>query len=194
MTSKIRKILVHTCCASCASYVFAELQKAGFVPVAFFYNPELDSEDEYDKRLENIKNYCQENDIQLVVPEHRPGDLQDITAPYKDKNSIKYITETDRYRRRRCRFCNSLLIQQTVEQAKQMKISYFTTTLLCSPYKDHDEIVEICNERALDYNLTFYYQDFRKGYWKGRNYAKNHDLESPTFCGCKDSRVEGRLE
>jgi len=189
-----RKILVQTCCASCASFVLPELAKAGFEVSAFFYNPELEESEEYEKRLSNIKKYCEENETDLIVPKYDPEDLLEITAPYKDKDSIKFITEVDRYRRRRCRFCNSLLIQKTVEQAKQLKIKYFTTTLLCSPYKNHDEIVEISNERALDYGLTFYYQDFRKGYWKGRNFAKNHGLESPANCGCRDSKSEGRLE
>jgi predicted adenine nucleotide alpha hydrolase (AANH) superfamily ATPase len=87
-----------------------------------------------------------------------------------------------------------MLIQKTVEQAKKRKLRYFSTTLLCSPYKNHDEIIEISNERALDYDVNFYYQDFRKGYWSGRNYARNHNVYIPRFCGCVESFKERRLE
>ena len=194
MAIQSRKILVQTCCAACASHVMPELSKAGFIAVAFFYNPQVEESAEYHDRLNDLDRYCQENGIELVIPLYEPAELLDTVAPYKDKKSLKYITDIDRYRRRRCFLCNSLVIQKTIEQAKKSKLKYLTTTLLCSPYKNHDEIVEISNDKALDYGLTFYYQDFRKGYWKGRNFAKNHGMESPAYCGCQDSKAERRLE
>jgi predicted adenine nucleotide alpha hydrolase (AANH) superfamily ATPase len=87
-----------------------------------------------------------------------------------------------------------MLMQKAIEQARKNKIRYFTTTLLCSPYKNHDEIIEISNEKALDYGVNFYYQDFRKGYWMGRNYARNHNADIPAYCGCLESLKERRLE
>jgi len=87
-----------------------------------------------------------------------------------------------------------MVLQKTIEQAKKLHLKYFTTTLLCSPYKDHDQLVSIANEKSLDYNLNFYYEDFRKGYWKGRNYGRNHNVYLPTYCACLESLTEKRLE
>lgn len=189
-----RKILVHACCVACFSHVHRELSKAGFAPIAYFYNPEIDDFEEYHKRVSDLKNYCLENDLQIIVPDRAIVDFSELIEPFKDKNSLKFIGDKDRYRRRRCQICNSLRLQKTVEQARKLRLKFFTTTLLCSPYKDHDQIVDLANEKALDYNLSFYYQDFRKGYWMGRNYARNHKVHIPAFCGCTESQKERRLE
>lgn len=194
MSKSVKKILVHTCCAACASNVFSLLQKAGFLPIAFFYNPMIDDKEEHEKRLVCIRNYCQENKIKLIDFKYDSSEFEKQIEPYRDKKSLKFINDRERYKRRRCRICNSIVIQKTVEAAKAEKIKFFTTTLLSSPYKDHDEILEICNDKALDYQLNFYYQDFRKGYWMGRNYARNHDVYIPRYCGCLESTKEKRLE
>lgn len=194
MAEPKRKILVHTCCAACASHVFSLLAKAGFSVIAYYFNPEIDEPEEYRQRLSDLEKYCETSKFKLLAPDYEPEEFLSLTQPFKDKDSIKYITERDRYQRRRCNLCNSLIIQKTIEQAKKLKLKFFTTTLLCSPYKDHDEIVELSNEKALDYSMNFYYQDFRKGYWMGRNFARNHHFYLPGFCGCSESKIERRLE
>jgi len=186
--------MVHTCCAACASYVFSQLEKAGFEAIALYYNPEVDNEDEYKKRLSDLETYCKEEKIKLIVPEYRSLDYSEIIEPYKNKDSIKYINDKDRYYRRRCRLCNSLIIQKTIEQAKKAHLKYFSTTLLCSPYKDHEDLISIGNEMSLDYHVSFYYQDFRKGYWMGRNFGRNRQIHTPSYCGCQESEKERRLE
>jgi predicted adenine nucleotide alpha hydrolase (AANH) superfamily ATPase len=194
LTTLKKKILVHACCTACASHAFKELEKAGFMPVAFYYSPQVGEESEYEKRCEDLSNFCGEGGYAIVTPEQNLNEFDSLVDPYKDHVSIKYISDKDRYRRRRCNICYTLTIQKTIEQAKKLRIKFFTTSLLCSPYKDHDEIVEIANEKALDYNMNFYYQDFRKGYWMGRNYARNHNVHIPTYCGCLESLKERRLE
>lgn len=189
-----KKIFVHSCCTACASHVFSELEKAGFRVVAFFSNPEVEDTLEYNQRRDGLIEYCQKNKIEFVEESHSPDEFPSLTSPFKDSTSIKYISDKERYRRKRCTLCNSMVVQKTIEQAKKRRIKYFTTTLLCSPYKNHDEIVEISNEKALDYGMNFYYQDFRKGYWKGRNYARNNSVHLPSYCGCLESQKERRLE
>ena len=186
--------MVHTCCTACASFVFPQLIKSGFETIAFFYNPFVDNEDEYKKRLADIEKYCEDEKIKLVAPAYQSSDYTEMIEPYKRKDSMKYINDKDRYCRRRCLLCNSLIIQKTIEQAKKLHLKYFSTTLLCSPYKDHDDIIMIGNESSLDYHVSFYYQDFRKGYWMGRNFGRNHQIHVPSYCGCKESEKERRLE
>ncbi|MFA7253222.1 MAG: epoxyqueuosine reductase QueH [Patescibacteria group bacterium] len=194
MNQPLKKILVHTCCALCSSHVLKQLEHAGFKVVIFFYNPQISDPEEHQKRLDDVRRICQDKDYEWIAPDLKVSDFSNLVEPYKNKQNIKYISDKDRYQRRRCNICNTLLMQKTVEQAKKARIKFFTTTLLCSPYKDHDLIIEVCNERALDYNVNFYYQDFRKGYWMGRNYGRSHDAHIPAFCGCEESREERRLE
>jgi predicted adenine nucleotide alpha hydrolase (AANH) superfamily ATPase len=194
MTTSRKKILVHVCCAACASYVFSELEKEGFTIVAYFYNPEIHGHAEYLRRLLDVKKLCEERDIKLIVPEYDIQDFFTLLMPYQDKNSIKYITDKKRYRRKRCQICITLLIKDMVEKTKSLRLKNFTTTMLCSPYKDHDEIGNLSLESAVARNLNFFYKDFRKGYWTGRNFARTHKILIPKYCGCNESLDEGRLE
>lgn len=194
MSNQKRKIMVHVCCAACASYVFSELEKENFSVVAYFYNPQTHGLAEYKRRLSDVKKLCKEKSIELIIPEYNVQDYFSMTLPLQDKNSIKYISDKKRFRRKRCQLCISLLVHNLARETKKRKFKYFTTTLLCSPYKDHNEIWDCGLEAANASKITLFYKDFRKGYWTGRNYARAHKIFIPTYCGCNDSLEEGRLE
>lgn len=190
----MKKILVHCCCAPCTSYVLGQIKKDDLIPVAYFYNPMLKDKEEFDRRLDGIKSFCKQEKIELLEVVYDPEEFWNPIKPYKDKNSIKYISDHERYARRRCMMCNFNIMEKTAATAKKLKYKYFTSTLLCSPYKDHDQIVEFGNEKSLDCDIMFYCEDFRKGYWNGRNFARFRNLYTPGFCGCFESLKEGRLE
>lgn len=189
-----KNVFLHICCAACASYVVSDLRKEDYEITGFFYHPEIKDKAEYKKRLKDVQQFCQEKEIELVVPEHKNGDFAERIAPFKDKGSIKYITDKDRYRRRRCHTCILLILSATFSTAKEMKFKEACTSMLCSPFRDHDEIWNIGDYIASQQKLTFSYKDFRKGYWTGRNFARNHGLNIPKFCGCDESLKEGLLE
>lgn len=189
-----KKILVHTCCSSCLSYVHSVLTKEGFRVTVFYYNPATHGRVEYNKRLLDIERFCKDNKLKLIVPEY---DVQEFFAPLmpmQDKNSIKFIADKKRWQTKRCQFCYDLHLTKTAEEAKRRKMSNFTTTLLTTPYKDHQELMNIGLELEGEIGVKFYYRDFRKGYWQGRNYARSHKMHIATYCGCSFSVEEGLLE
>lgn len=188
------KILVHVCCAACASHVFSELENENFEIIAFFYNPQVHGAKEYKSRLKDVVKLCDEKNIKIYIPDYDIQEFFSLLLPYQDIHSIKFISDKHRYRRKRCQLCVSLLMQNTVNITKKLRLKYFTTTLLCSPYKDHDEIWDKSLELATENKINLFYKDFRKGYWKGRNYARTHDIIVPGYCGCAESLEEGRLE
>lgn len=194
MPSQKRKILVHTCCAPCASYVFSELEKENFEIIGYFYNPEIHGRAEYKKRLADLEQLCAIKKLKLIVPEYNMQEFLEILAPFQDAKSIKYISDKKRYRRKRCQLCTSLLINNLIKNTKKLHLKNMTTTMLCSPYRDHNEIWDRGLELATQNNINFYYKDFRKGYWTGRNYARTNKLLIPSYCGCSESLDEGRLE
>jgi predicted adenine nucleotide alpha hydrolase (AANH) superfamily ATPase len=188
------KILFHICCAACLSYVFKVLPKDKYVLTAFFYNPQVHGRTEYNKRLSDVKVFCEKHSIKLMVPEYQIQEFFDPIMPYQDKNSIKYIKDKKRWKNKRCQLCHSLILGKSAQQAKKEKLDMFSTTMLTSPYKDHDEIWNIGLEIEGVKKILFYYKDFRKGYWYGRNYARNHGISTPTYCGCSYSAEEAILE
>jgi predicted adenine nucleotide alpha hydrolase (AANH) superfamily ATPase len=188
------KILVHLCCAACASYVFAELEKNGFEIIGFFYNPEVHGLSEYKRRLKDIVELCSERNIKLIVPDYNVSDFFSLLLPFQDTSSIKYISDKSRYKRRRCQTCILMLINRLFEEGKKMKADFVTTSMLCSPFRNHEEIWNTAVDIANSKGLQFLYRDFRKGYWNGRNFARTHDYVIPKYCGCTESLEEGLLE
>lgn len=56
----------------------------------------------------------------------------------------------------------------------QVKIGYdsFSTTLLVSPYQNHEELKRLGEELAKKYELKFVYRDFRIGFREGQTKAR----------------------
>ncbi len=189
-----KRLLLHVCCGACLSYTHQSLKKENFDVIVYFYNPSVHGRAEYNKRLSDIKKYCTENQLELLAPEY---DVQEFFAPlmpYQDKSSIKYINDKKRWQTKRCQFCYDLLMTKTASEAKNRKIPNFSTTMLVTPYKDHEELLNIGLELEQEIGIKFFYRDFRKGYWQGRNYARNHKMYLATYCGCSYSLEEGLLE
>ncbi len=48
----------------------------------------------------------------------------------------------------------------------------FSTTLLVSPYQNHDALVEVAKMMAKKYDIEFLYRDFRVGFREGQAKSK----------------------
>ena len=72
------------------------------------------------------------------------------------------------------------------------KIGYdaFTTTLLVSPYQNHELLIQVAEEMAEKYEIKFLYRDFRPGFREGQNEARNLGLYMQKYCGCVFSEEE----
>ena len=69
----------------------------------------------------------------------------------------------------------------------------FTTTLLISPYQNHEVLKEVGQEMAEKYGLTFLYRDFRPGFREGQTTARELGLYMQKYCGCVFSEEERYL-
>ena len=190
----MKKLLLHTCCVSCLSYVHKKMAEKDFLPVVFYYNPSIQGKTEYLNRLKDVEEYCQNNQLEIIIPEYNEEEFFRPIKLWQDPKSLKYINDKNRFRRKRCEFCYELKIGKTAEQAKKKRLKYFSTTLLTSPYQDHEFIDYIASQIAKEDNLEFIYDDFRKGYWQGRNYPRSHRYMIPSHCGCTFSINERMLE
>jgi len=171
-----------------------KLAEKDFVPIVFFYNPSIQGKVEYLNRLKDVKTFCEENKLELIVPDYDENEFFSPIGPWLDSKSIKYISDKNRFRRKRCEFCYELKMQNTAKEAKKRRLKYFSSTLLASPYQDHEFLDYISSQIVKDIGIEFVYEDFRKGYWQGRNYSRSHKYLIPTFCGCTFSVGERMLE
>ena len=93
MAQNENKILLHACCAICSGYPISLLKEMGYSPIVYFYNPNLDSEEEFNKRLEAQSILCKHFDVKLIVEPYEPKEYYREYEILKEK--FKSIDNTD---------------------------------------------------------------------------------------------------
>jgi len=178
-----RRILVHACCASCSSHVLAHL--AGTYEVtAYFCNPNIHPETEYELRLDEMRRVCDE----LAVPFLEGGGRR--LNWWKEIEPLRDLPE----RSERCWACYRFRLDATAEKASRMGIGLFTTTLSVSPHKMHERIAAIGAEAAAKRGIEFLAEDFKKrnGFKISIERSRAMGLTRQDYCGCLMSLEEAR--
>ena len=81
-------------------------------------------------------------------------------------------------------------MRKTFEYAKEHGYDTVTTTLLYSIYQKHNFIKKLCEDYSKEFEIDFLYIDFREGFWKGHDKAKEEGLYMQKYCGCVFSEYE----
>lgn len=185
---KTPSLLLHSCCGPCSTYVLEYLSKYFDITV-YYYNPNMDTVDEFKKRLtEQIK-------VINKLPSTNPIKL--IEGNYDNQKYLDYIKglESDLEGGSRCHKCYYLRLDETAKLAKDKNFDYFCTTLTVSPYKNAKVINEIGSKLENIYNVSYLYSDFKKkeGYKRSIELSKEFDLYRQNYCGCIFSKKTGDL-
>ena len=172
-------LLLHACCAPCSSAV---LERIGnyFKVTIFYYNPNITNEDEYYKRVNEIKKFISSFKTKY------PISLEEGSYNSKDFFDISKGLEKEPERGRRCYKCYHLRLNETARIADKLGYDYFCTTLTLSPHKNSNWINEIGEELNNKYNSTYLYSDFKKknGYKRSIELSKEYNLYRQDYCGC----------
>ncbi len=189
------KLLVHSCCAPCSSYVMEYLSKH-FDMTMFFCNPNMDSEEEYFKRAFELKRLINETGkqgvIKAVIAGYDPEEFQKAALGHED----------DPEGGERCRRCYRLRLKKTAEymceiNSKNPKegFDYFATTLTLSPLKNAEVLNNIAKEISESFGIKCLETDFKKrgGYQRSIELSKEYGLYRQDYCGCKFSK-EARIK
>lgn len=174
-----KKILLHSCCAPCSSYVISYLINYFDITI-LYYNPNIYPYEEYIKR----KN----EQIKLIKELKSKNKIDIIDCDYDNEiyNELIKGLENEPERGNRCTICYKMRIEKTAIIAKEKKYDYFCTTLSVSPYKNANLINEIGKELEAKYNVKWLYSDFKKkdGYKKSIELSKKYNLYRQDYCGC----------
>lgn len=175
----MKKIILQACCAPCASYPIIKLKEDSFIPVVFFYNPNIYPLKEYEIRRDELKNYCSKIGIEFFEGEYE-------TNLFYEK--IKGL-ENEPEKGSRCSICFNLRLEETAKFALSQGIDCFTTTLSVSPHKNSLQIFEQGNLIAKKYGINFLEYNFKKndGFKKSRLIAKENNMYAQSYCGCEFS-------
>lgn len=90
----------------------------------------------------------------------------------------------------RCGYCYLCRLEKTAKYAKENGFDAFSTTLLISPYQDHELLKKTGDMLSKKYGIEFLYKDFRPGFRYGQNKARELGLYMQKYCGCVFSEEE----
>lgn len=176
-------LLLHACCAPCSSYCLEYLSKTFDITV-LFYNPNIESEMEFNKRVDELIHFIDEcrsiEGVDLEIIDYDNAEFYDAVEGLEDKEEGGA----------RCFKCYELRLRKTAEYAKEHDFEYITTTLTISPHKNSDKINEIGVKVAEEYGLKYLLSDFKKndGFKRSIELSKEYDLYRQSFCGCEFSK------
>lgn len=179
MEQKKDKILIHACCGICSGYPIGLLKDMGYEPVVYFSNNNLDTQEEFERRLEAQKIVCMYHWVDLIVDEYNHDKFLELVKGF----------ENEPERGARCDICIKMRLKAASEKAKELGINKFTTSLVISPHKNFDKISEIGNNVAD--GLEYIAIDFKKkdGFLKTNKLSKDLGLYRQNYCGCEFSKT-----
>lgn len=173
-------LLLHSCCAPCSSACLERL-KDKFKITILYYNPNIDEEEEYEKRkAEQIRFLKETGWAEFLDCDH------DAEAFVKMSRGL----ENEPERGKRCYACYALRLSKTAQVAKERGFDYFATTLTLSPHKNADWLNEIGEKEGGRYEVNYLFSDFKKqgGYYRSTALSTEYNLYRQDFCGCKYSK------
>ena len=175
------KLLLHSCCGPCSSYVLEYLTRY-FDVTLVFYGPNIQPRAEYDKRLEHQKR----------VLEHFGAGYMECEYDGTAFDTAVRGLEAEPEGGARCTACFALRIGETARLAANRGFEYYCTTLSISPHKDAQRINGIGRAMGEKYGVKWLPSDFKKrgGYQRSIALSKEYDLYRQDYCGCVFSRAQ----
>ena len=182
---EVPKLLLHSCCAPCSSYVLEYLSNYFYITV-LYYNPNIYPEDEYYHRAAEQKRFIKEFPTKYPVT-YVEGNFE----PERFYETVKGY-ENIREGGERCFRCYELRLREAAEYAKKLNCDYFTTTLSISPMKNAVKLNEIGGRLAEEYGIPYLYSDFKKrdGYKRSTVISAEYGMYRQDYCGCVFSKRE----
>ncbi len=170
-----KSILLHSCCGPCSSSVIERL-KDYFDITVIYYNPNIEPNEEYEKRKK----------VQI-------GLLNELGIPFMDSpydndyfHELTKGLDSEPEGGARCHVCYGFRLKYTAKVAKENNYDYFCTTLTVSPYKNSDIINKIGKSIGDEYNIKYLLSDFKKreGYKRSIELSNKYQLYRQNYCGC----------
>lgn len=185
--NKKYKVLLHSCCGPCSSACI-ELMKNGLNIDIYYYNPNIDTLDEFNKRSEEqIRiNSILNPDCSVLIGDYSQNDFS---------NAVRGLEELGE-KSIRCYKCYEFRMRKTAVTAKELNYDFWTTTLSISPHKNSNWINEIGFKLADEIGIPFIYSNFKlkDGYKRSIELSKQYEMYRQNYCGCHYSKKERGLD
>lgn len=172
-------LLLHACCAPCASAVLERL--AGHFDISLlFYNPNIAPETEYLRRRAAIEH------LLASLPAARGVRLLEETRDFPRFAEAVRGLEDEPEGGTRCAACFDLRLEESARVAAALGIEWFCTTLSISPHKNAALLNETGEAAGTHHGVRFLPSDFKKknGYLRSIRLSEELGLYRQSYCGC----------
>ena len=182
---KVPRLLLHSCCAPCSSYVLEYLSRY-FEITVYFYNPNISPPEEYKRRVKEQERLIAA--MNFVHPVTMETGAYEPDEFYRVARGLEQEPEGGS----RCFKCYELRLQEAAKVAQAGRFDYFTTTLSISPLKNAGKLNEIGEKLAKEYRIAYLSSDFKKkdGYKRSVELSGEYGLYRQDYCGCVFSQQE----
>jgi len=184
----MQKILLHICCGPCSAYP-ATLLSESYQVIGYFYNPNIYPYEEWIKRYEAFRKFCEESDSVVDYFPQNSYTKEEYDAEHQIYLEKVKGLEHEPEGGARCPVCFKFRIEQSGLFAKEQGINNFATTLTIGSNKRPEIINPIGIAVADKHGLVFYEANFKKqdGALKGKKISDKHSLYRQHYCGCEFS-------
>ena len=173
-------LLLHVYCGPCFTYPF-KLIKDYFKITIIYNNSNIYPEEEYNRRLNELKGY-----LKAIS-----ADIEVIEFPYDNLNYNKDLEPyaDQREGMDRCRICFRKRLGQAIELADERGFDYVGTVMSISRFKNSQDLNKIGFELSSGKRVKWLPADFKKngGYEKSLDIVREYGLYFQHYCGCKFS-------
>jgi predicted adenine nucleotide alpha hydrolase (AANH) superfamily ATPase/nicotinic acid mononucleotide adenylyltransferase len=176
------KVLVHVCCGPDVTMPILAL-KDEYDLICFWYDPNIQPKEEYDKRYDAFVKVCEIEGIPYIKGAY------DVKHFFTRIKWLEFTPEKGE----KCTNCYDMRMYVAAKLAKKLKIPYYTSSLNTSPKKDLEKLFLIGEEYGKKFWVEFLAIPFRKrgGFEKSVEYTREHDIFRQNYCGCIYSIPEG---
>lgn len=173
----MNRIVLHTCCGPCASACVPRLKADGREVVMYFANSNIDTREEYEKRLAEARKLAAVENVRIEAEPYDHDEwLREVAMGY----------EHEPEKGARCVRCFRYNLAKASKFAAKESISGYTTSLTVSPHK----VSSLIFAAGESEHATFLPYDFKKkgGFLESTRRAKELGLYRQAYCGCEFSK------
>ena len=169
------RLLLHICCGPCAAAVIERL-KGTYVITGYFYNPNIQPADEYERRLEAAQTAADRFGIPLIEGHYEPEKFMEAVK------GLEYESENGA----RCPVCYRMRLSATADYAARNSYDLFASTLTLGTRKHAAVINPIGCEAAALSGIRFLQGDWKKqdGFKRSLEISREIDIYRQHYFGC----------
>jgi predicted adenine nucleotide alpha hydrolase (AANH) superfamily ATPase len=158
------------CCGPCSIAPVRYLREHNIEIQGYFFNPNIHPYKEFQRRADTLREYAHAEQISVI-----------IDNDYQLETFLRMVVNREE---ERCKHCYAIRLRSAARKAKETGADAFSTTLLVSPYQNHDQIKQVGEEIAAEEGIPFYYADYRPGWQEAVNESRRREMYRQPYCGC----------